>query len=351
MRVLLGRPPETLPHKPREHGQPPLVIAHRGASGYRPEHTLEAYRLAIDLGADYIEPDLVITADGVLVARHDAELSVSTDIAERPEFASRRRTKVIEGREVTGWFVDDLTAAEVATLRARERLGEIRQQSSMYDGRFQVPTLAQILDLAVTSSSRLGRSVGVYLELKHPTYFAGHSLRHDDSLLKDLSAVRLTKSQVLVQCFEPSTLRRLATKTDLPLVQLVNVTGRPYDWEHHGHGRTFADMLTPAGLRELSTYAAAVGVHKSLVIPRDPDGRLSQPSGLVAQAHAAGMAVHAWTFRNENAFLPADRRRGAHAAMFGDAFGEYAAYFAAGVDGVITDHPDTAVTAAQKPPH
>lgn len=323
----------------------PSVIAHRGASGYRPEHTLEAYQLAVDLGADYVEPDLVLAADGVLVARHEAELSSSTDVAGRLEFADRRRTKLLDGKPVTGWFVEDFTTAEVATLRARERLGDIRQQSSMHDGRFRVPTFREVLDLVARAVQRHGRPIGVYPELKHPTHFAGHGLRFEDALLRDLDAVSLGGAPVLVQSFEPSVLRRLATRTAVPLVQLVNVNGRPYDWEHHGHGRTFVDMLTPAGLNEVSAYASAVGVHKSLVIPRDPAGHLAQPNGLVDRAHGAGMAVHAWTFRNENAFLPADYRRGEHAALFGDAFAEYAAYFEAGVDGVFTDHPDTAVTA------
>ncbi|WP_165367927.1 glycerophosphodiester phosphodiesterase family protein [Phytoactinopolyspora endophytica] len=321
------------------------MIAHRGASGYRPEHTLEAYRLAIDLGADYIEPDLVITADGVLVARHEADLSTSTDVSQRPEFAGRRRTKPLDGKDVTGWFVEDFTVDEIKTLWARERLVDIRQQSSMYDDRYRVPTFAEITGLAAEATRRLGRTIGVYPELKHPTHFAGYGLWHDTALLQDIARAGLDSGQVYIQCFEPSALHRVSTRTTAPLVQLVDVNGRPYDWEHHGHGRRFADMLTPTGLVEISRYAAAVGVHKSLVLPRDPDGRLAQPNGLVSHAHDAGLVVHAWTFRNENAFLPADHRRGTQAAIFGDAFAEYAAYFKAGVDGVFTDHPDTAVTA------
>ncbi|NED99660.1 glycerophosphodiester phosphodiesterase [Phytoactinopolyspora halotolerans] len=321
------------------------MVAHRGASGYRPEHTLEAYRLAIDLGADFIEPDLVITADGALVARHEAELSTSTDVSQRPEFADRRRTKALDGTEVTGWFVEDFTLDEIKTLWARERLVDIRQQSSMYDDRFRIPTFAEITALAAEATRRLGRPIGVYPEMKHPTHFATHGLWHDNAILRDVAAAGLDTSQLFIQCFEPSALHRLSTRTSAPLVQLVNLNGRPYDWEHHGHGRTFADLLTPAGLQEVSRYASAIGVHKSLVIPRDPDGRLARSNGLVAHAHDAGLAVHAWTFRNENAFLPSEHRRGAQAAMFGDAFAEYAAYFNAGVDGVFTDHPDTAITA------
>lgn len=348
MRALLGRPPALLGPRSHTDSPRPLVIAHRGASGYRPEHTLESYGLAIDLGADYIEPDLVITADGVLVARHEAELSTSTDVASRPEFAHLRRTKSLDGREVTGWFVEDFTVDEIKTLWARERLAQFRHHSSMYDDRYRIPTFAEIAALAARSSGRLNRLIGVYPELKHPTHFAMQGLRHDEPLLSVVDDAQLDRSQVFVQCFEPSALRRLAAaRTSLSLVQLINVNGRPYDWEHHGHGGTFADMLTPAGIGELSTYASGVGVHKSLVIPRDPDGRLSRPSGLVQRARQAGMKVHAWTFRNENAFLPADHRRGEQASMFGNAFGEYAAYIEAGVDGIFTDHPDTAVTARQ----
>jgi glycerophosphoryl diester phosphodiesterase len=350
MRALLGRPPTLLGHRPPMTRNGPLVIAHRGASGYRPEHTLEAYRLAIELGADYIEPDLVITADGVLVARHEAELSTSTDVADRLEFAGRRTTKLLDGREVTVWFVEDFTRDELTRLYARERLASVRQQSTMYDGRFRIPTFAEITALAVHAGRRLGRPVGIYPELKHPTYFAERGLRHEDALLTGLEVARLDSSRVFIQCFEPSALRRLATRTSIPLVQLVDVSGQPYDWEHHGHGGTFASMLTPSGLTEMSAYAAVVGVHKSLVIPRDPDGRLARPSGLVGQVHEVGMSVHAWTFRNESAFLPADFRRGADGSAFGDAFGEYFAYFAAGVDGVFTDHPDTAVAAREESP-
>ncbi|NED95129.1 glycerophosphodiester phosphodiesterase [Phytoactinopolyspora alkaliphila] len=354
MRALLGRPPALLgrrrppaPTVPPPAHAGPLVVAHRGASGYRPEHTLEAYRLAIELGADFIEPDLVITADGVLVARHEAELSTSTDVAHRPEFADRLDTRTLDGREVSGWFVDDFSLEELKRLYARERLATVRQQSAGYDCRFRVPTFAEITALAVQAGRRLGRRVGVYPELKHPTYFAERGLRHEDALLTGLEIAGLGRADVFIQCFEPSALRRLAVRTSVPLVQRVDVAGQPYDWEHHGHGGTFAGMLAPGGLKEISAYAAAVGVHKSLVIPRDPDGRLARPSGLVEQVHKAGMAVHAWTFRNESAFLPADLRHGSDAGAFGDAIGEYYAFFAAGVDAVLSDHPDTATAARQ----
>ncbi|TDE15746.1 glycerophosphodiester phosphodiesterase family protein [Jiangella asiatica] len=324
----------------------PLVIAHRGASGYRPEHTLVAYQLAADLGADFIEPDLVLTADGVLVARHDLELSASTDVAERPEFAERRRTGIVDGRELTGWFVEDFTLAEIRTLFARERIPALRPANQTYD-RLPIPTFDEIVHLAVDAGRRRGRPVGLYPELKHPTHLAERGLTIEDAFLDAVRGFRLERAgvPVQVQCREPAALRRLAARTSMPLVQKVDITGRPYDWERAGDGRRYADLLTPTGLREVSAYATALGVHKSLVVPRDPEGRLGPPGRLVADAHALGMAVHAWTFRDENSFLPADRRRGPEAAAHGDALGELSVFLAAGVDGVLADHPDTAVAA------
>lgn len=328
-------------------GRRPLVIAHRGASGYRPEHTLAAYELAIELGADYIEPDLVLTADGVLVARHDVELSASTDVATRPEFAARRRVAVVDGRELTGWFVDDFTLTELRSLRAVERIPWLRPTNQAYDSQLPVPTFDEIIVLAVDAGRRRGRWVGLYPELKNPTYLRERGLAPEEALLDALRGFRLERAgvPVFVQCFEPSTLRRLAARTSLPLVQLVDATGRPYDWERVGEGRRYADLLTPAGLKEISTYAAVLGAHKSLLLPRDPEGRLGRPARVIADAHELGLDVHAWTFRNENSFLPAERRRGSEAAAHGDAMGEYATFFAAGVDGVFTDHPDTAAAA------
>ncbi|TDC49193.1 glycerophosphodiester phosphodiesterase [Jiangella ureilytica] len=329
-------------------GRPrPIVIAHRGACGYRPEHTLASYQLAIDLGADYLEIDLLLTRDGVLVARHDAELSTSTDVAERPEFAHRRRRGLVDGRELTGWFIDDFSLAELKTLYARERIPELRPANQAYDGRLRVPTFDEIITLAVEGGRRRGRPVGLYPELKHPTYFAERGLSSEDALMEVLRGFRLERAgiPVFVQSYEPAVLRRLAARTSVPLVQLVDITGRPYDWERAEDGRRFVDMLTPTGLREVSAYAAVLGAHKSLVVPRDPEGRLGHPGRLVSDAHDLGMAVHTWTFRNENSFLPADRRRGWEAAGHGDALGEFAVYYGAGVDGVFTDHPDTAVAA------
>jgi glycerophosphoryl diester phosphodiesterase len=310
-----------------------LVIAHRGASGYRPEHTLEAYQVAIELGADYIEPDLVVTADGVLVARHGDEISATTDVGDRPEFAHRRRTNIIDGRPSTGWFVEDFTLAELQTLRARERLPGVRPHNQVYDDRFAVPTFDQILDLAQAEASRLGRPVGVYPEVKQPAHFAAAGLSHDEALLSSLRGVA-AGIPVHVQSFDSAFLRTMVARTAVPLVQLV------YDNEV---------MLTPYGLREVSTYAHVLGVHKSLLLPRDRTGRMAAPTGLVERAHDAGLAVHAWTFRSENAFLPRELRRGTAAAGHGDAAAEYATFHTLGVDGVFTDHPDVALAALGQP--
>jgi glycerophosphoryl diester phosphodiesterase len=304
------------------------VIAHRGASGYRPEHTLQAYQVAIALGADYIEPDLVVTADGVLVARHENEISATTDVSVRPEFADRRRTQIVDGKTVTGWFVEDFTLAELKTLGARERLPDVRPHNQIYDGQFAVPTFEEILDLALTESDRLGRLVGIYPEIKQPAHFAHLGLRDDAALLSILRR-HGPGLPVYIQSFDPTCLRALAERTTMPLVQLVH--------------RNLA-QLTPYGLREISTYAHVLGAHKSLLVARDKAGRLSS-TGMVERAHQAGLAVHAWTFRSENAFLPTELRRGTADASYGDAAAEYATFQALGVDGVFTDHPDIAVTA------
>lgn len=325
----------------------PVVIAHRGASGYRPEHTLAAYSLAIALGADYVEPDLVTTGDGILVARHECEIGATTDVARHPDLARRRTTKVIDGRTVTGWFVEDLTLAELRTLRATERLPRLRPLNARYDGRYEVPTLDEMLALVRSASRQTGRAIGVYPELKNPSYSASIGLPMEPALAHALRRhhALLPGGPVFVQSFEPSCLRRLARLTSAPLVQLIAAGGAPYDMASAGDGRSFADLLTPSGLREISTYAAAIGVHKDLVLPRDPDGRLRAPTDLVGQAHGAGVAVHAWTFRNENRFLPADLRLGSRPGDMGDAAAEYEMVLSLGVDGVFTDFTDTAVAA------
>jgi len=287
----------------REPGEP-IVIAHRGASGYRPEHTLAAYRLGIALGADYVEPDLVSTADGVLVARHEAELSRSTDVAEHPAWSERRTTKDLDGVPVTGWFVEDFTLAELKTLRVVERLRALRPHNCRYDGLYEVPTFDEVLGLVAAESERLGRPIGVYPEIKHPAYFAALGLGLEEPLLEALSRHGYggPDAPVYVQSFEPDSLQRLRSRTGLPLVQLVAATGR-------------VDLVTTAGLRRVATWADAVGVDKDLLLG----------STVVTDAHAAGLLVHAWTLRG--------------------GVDEAVAVLATGVDGVFTDHPDTAVAA------
>jgi glycerophosphoryl diester phosphodiesterase len=325
------------------HRRTTVVIGHRGASGYRPEHTLAAYELAIRLGADAIEPDLVSTRDGVLVARHENEISGTTDVARRREFADRRTTKTVDGRRQTGWFTEDFTLAELKTLRATERLGGVRPANKLYDGRWEVATLDEILALVERESLRAGRRVGLVLELKHSTYFASLGLPLEPVLLEVLQRHGISgpATGVLIESFETTNLRWLATQCDLPLVQLVEATGAPADLA--GSGVTYADLVTPSGLAEVATYALGVSVHKDLVLPRDPaTGRLQEPSGLVRDAHATGLLVLVWTLRAENAFLPVDFRVGSEPHAHGDLRGEVRAHVEAGVDGVFTDFPDLA---------
>jgi glycerophosphoryl diester phosphodiesterase len=325
----------------------PLVIAHRGACGYRPEHTLAAYELAAHLGADYLEPDLVLTADGVLVARHEPEIGGTTDVAARPEFGRRRTTRTIDGEETTGWFADDFTLAELRSLRAVERIPELRPRNAGYDGCFPIPTFDEILDLRARLSRERGREIGVYPETKHPGYFAALGRPLEPALVAALRRAGLDRpdAPVYVQSFETANLRALRAELRVPLVQLVAAAGAPADLVAAGDPRTYADLVTPAGLAEIASYADAIGPEKDLVIARDPTGRLGAPTSLVAAAHAAGLRVHAYTFRNENRFLPADLRAAGPDTAPGDAVGEYVAFLAAGVDGVFSDHPDTAVRA------
>ena len=319
--VALSLPPDTA-----------LVIAHRGASGDRPEHTLAAYRLAVEHGADVIEPDVVATRDGVLVARHENEISETTDVASRPEFADRRATKTIDGADVTGWFTEDFTLAELRTLRAVERLPDLRPGSAAYDGQFGVPTLDEVIALADSLGAARGRPVGLYPETKHPSYFRSIGLPLEAPLVKALHAAGHTgpEAPVWIQSFEVGNLRALREQTGLRLVQLATPGGRPF-----GGGPAYDVMLTPAGLAEVATYADALGVHKGSVL--DPD--TLAPTPLVVDAHAAGLDVHVWTVRAENAFLPPPLRRGASPDDHGDVGAEARALVEAGVDGLFTDHP------------
>jgi glycerophosphoryl diester phosphodiesterase len=320
----------------------PLVIAHRGASGDRPEHTLAAYELAIDQGADFIEPDLVSTKDGILVARHENEISGTTDVAARPEFAARKSSKTIDGATVTGWFTEDFTLAELKTLRARERLPQLR--STAHDGQFEIPTLKEVIALVKRRERDSGRRLGLYPETKHPGYFASIGLALEPPLVAELRAAgyRRASDPVFIQSFEIDNLRRLDGMTELRLVQLIgDLNSGPADRSGIG----YAAMVTAAGLKAIAAYADGIGPEKSAVIPRGADGRLAAPTRLVAEAHAAGLVVHPYTFRKENYFLPDDFKVGADPRAAGDLTGEVCAFLEAGVDGVFSDDPGVAVKA------
>ncbi|MFZ5538865.1 MAG: glycerophosphodiester phosphodiesterase [Pseudomonadota bacterium] len=357
----------------RDDGRPavPIVIAHRGASGYLPEHTLEAYALAIELGADYIEPDLVATRDGVLIARHEPNLIATTDVATRPEFASRRRKAVVDGVEEEGFFASDFTLAEIRTLRAVQPLAE-RDQS--FNGRFGIPTFAEVLDLVRRKSAEQGRAIGVYPETKHPTYHRDLGLPLEDRVLDELTRAGMNHrgAPVFIQSFEVSNLQYLRTRTRVKLVQLIDgdsvandgtVTlappfDKPYDFAVRGDARTFKDLLTPAGLREIATYADGIGPWKPYLISSrctdaDGDGRcddvngdgrvdeadrtLLAPTTVVADAHAAGLLVHPFTFRSEQRRLAKD--------YAGNPVNEYLRFYELGVDGLFSDFTDTARSA------
>jgi glycerophosphoryl diester phosphodiesterase len=312
--------------------KPPIIIAHRGASGYRPEHTLASYELAIDLGADYIEPDLVITKDGILIARHENEISATTDIANHPEFAHLQTTKIIDGEVKTGWFTEDFTLAEIKTLTAKERIPQIRPQNTAYNGIFTIPTFTEIIDLVKYKNQKISRNIGIYPETKHPSYFQAIGLPLEETLLLNLQDINLP---IFIQSFEVSNLQELSQKTDLPLVQLINDLGQPYNFIINHDPRTYADLLTQTGLTEIAEYAQAIGVHKNLLISRDSNGKLLSPTSLIIDAHVANLQVHAWTFRNEDFFLPLD--------LQGNPQTEYEIFFNLGVNGVFSDYPDMAL--------
>ncbi|WP_369254767.1 glycerophosphodiester phosphodiesterase [Geodermatophilus amargosae] len=327
-----------------------LVIGHRGASGHRPEHTLAAYELAARMGADHVECDVVSTSDGVLVCRHENDVSGTTDVADRPEFADRRTTKVIDGVELTGWFTEDFTLEELRTLRAVERLPDVREENTLYDGLYAVPTLEEYLDLRADLSRELRREVGAYIETKHPTYFDSIGLSLEEPLLAALAAAGLDRrdSPVFLQSFETANLRELdAAGVRVPLVQLLSASGAPADLVAAGDPRTYADLSTAAGLAEIATYADGVGPEKNQVIPRDADGALGEPTSFVDDAHAVDLLVHPYTFRNENTFLPADLREGAAPDDHGRALEEQLLFWATGIDGMFTDDPDTGVVSRQ----
>lgn len=334
----------------------PFVIAHRGASGYVPEHTLPGYSIAIQQGADYVEPDLVVTRDGVLVARHENEIGGTTDVAMHPEFASRKTTKEIDGQPVTGWFSEDFTLAELKTLRARERLPGLRPANARYDGAFEIPTFDEVLDLVAAADRQRAAAaraagtapparIGVYPETKHPSYFASLGLHFDAPMLDALARHGYSRrtDPVCLQSFEVANLRALRRKTDLSLVQLVESSGRPYDFTLGHEGRTYADLLSDAGLRQIAAYADAIGPHKALVVQYAGDA--PRDTGLARRARAAGLGVHVWTLRAENEFLPAALRSSPDPAARGDLAAEIRALLDAGVTGFFSDQPDLAVRA------
>ena len=326
----------------------PIVIAHRGASGERPEHTLAAYELAILQGADYVEPDLVLTKDGVLVARHENEISETTDVALRPEFADRKTTKTIDGEKFTGWFTEDLTLAELKTLRARERLPQLRGFNTGYNGLYHVPTFEEIIQLVKAAEEQLDRRIGIYPETKHPSYFAAIGLPHEAPLLAMLQkyGYRQSSDPIFIQSFEVGNLEALRAKTRLRLIQLMANEGGPADRS----SATYREMATPAGLKQIAAYADGVGVAKDMVIPRGADGQLTTPTSLAADAQKAGLAVHVWTFRRENFFLAGEYRVGEAPMATGNLAAELRAFLATGIDGLFSDNVAEAVAAVRRQP-
>ena len=324
----------------------PIIIGHRGCSGERPEHTLAAYARAIEQGADFIEPDLVLTKDGHFIARHENEISGTTDVAARPEFAARKTTKTIDGTTATGWFTEDLTLAEIKTLRAKERLPQLRPANSAFDGQFEIPTLLEVLALAKAAK------VGVYPELKHPTYFASQGLAMEPRLAEAVKAAGLNSKSapIFIQCFETASLKTLRGLLNCRQVFLVDSEGAPADLVKTGDGRTYADLITPQGLKTVASFADGIGPYKDLILPRDASGNWTTPTSLVSDAHAAGLALHPWTFRAENNFLPTALRRGDasasdYLAQHGDLAAEIRKFMDLGVDGIFSDFPGLAVAA------
>ncbi|WP_326643834.1 glycerophosphodiester phosphodiesterase [Streptosporangium sp. NBC_01755] len=335
--------PQSEPAIAEPRGRDPIVIGHRGASAHRPEHTLLSYEAAIALGADYIEPDLVSTKDHVLVARHENEIGGTTDVENHPEFADRRTTKTINGRSITGWFTEDFTLAELKTLRAEERIPDLRPGNTVFNGLAEIPTFDEVVALA----RRHG--VGVYPETKSPSYFGSIGLSLEGPLLEVLGRHGWSGSgaPVFIQSFETANLRELSKRTELPLIQLITAGGAPYDWIAAGDPRTYDTMVTPAGLREVAGYADGVGVDTRRIVPAGPDGRLLPPTTFIRDAHEAGLKVHAWTVRNENSHLPLDFRLGNPASpafprATGDVMGWLERLYRLGLDGVFADDPGMA---------
>jgi glycerophosphoryl diester phosphodiesterase len=341
-----GKDPSTPSTQPTIKPLPEkLVIAHRGASAYVPEHTIAAYTKGIELGADVIEPDLVSTKDGELVTRHENEISGTTDVADRPEFADRKATKTVDGAALTGWFTEDFTLAELKTLRAKERIPEFRPDNTQHNGKYEIPTLEEVISLAQAKTKETGRTIAIYPETKHPTYFQGIGLAMEDKLLQTLDAkgYKGPDAPVFIQSFEVANLKAMRQKTDMRLVQLIGaVTAQPYDFVVAMDTRTYADMIKPDGLTEIAVYAQGLGPEKSLIIPRNADKSLGAPTTLVNDAHTAGLVVHPYTFRPENNFLPLDFQNVTEPepSARGDGAGEITVFLKTGIDGFFTDAAD-----------
>ncbi|MGW7080873.1 glycerophosphodiester phosphodiesterase [Streptomyces sp. NPDC054866] len=328
----------------------PTVVAHRGASGYRPEHTLGSYQLALDMGAHVIEQDIVPTKDGHLVCRHENDITATTDVAAHPEFASRKTTKSVDGTSYTGWFTEDFTLAELKTLRAKERIPGTRQRNTLYDGRWDVPTLEEVFRWAEKQGRERGKRIWLHIETKHPTYFRKLGLGLEEPLAKLLRKYGRHKknSPNFLQSFEPSSIQRLNKLVDPPLVVLLSsASSRPWDFVEAGDPRTVADLVKPEGLQWMASFAQGIGPTLDLVIPKKPDGSLGTPTTLVKDAHAEGLILHPYTMRNENTFLPANFKKGTDPAAYGDAFGAFKAYFETGIDGIFSDNCDTALLARE----
>ncbi|WP_033290049.1 glycerophosphodiester phosphodiesterase [Amycolatopsis jejuensis] len=330
-------------HGPRHDD--PVIVGHRGAPGYRPEHTLASYELAYRMGVDYVDVDLVPTKDGQLVARHEPEIGGTTDVADHPEFTGRKTTKTIDGTTMTGWFTEDFTLAELKTLRAEERIPENRPNNKLYDGRYRIATYQEVLDLTRQLGRELHRTLGTYPEVKHSTYFVSIGNPTEPKLVSILNRNGLNRpnAPVIIQSFEVSNLQELHKQVRVPLLQLTSASGAPADFVAKGDKRTYADLVTLAGLRDVAKYAAYLGPEKSQIIPRDAAGNLGRPTSLVADAHRASLKVQPYTFRNENPFLPTNLRSSASPSAFGNVFAEEAAFLKAGVDGFFADQPDTAL--------
>ena len=325
----------------------PFVIAHRGVPGLRLEHTRPSYDLAIDEGADYIEPDVVASKDGHLVVRHENEIGSTTDVADHPEFADRRTTKAVDGSTKDGWFTEDFTLDELKTLRAKERIPDVRPDNVALGGLEKILTFDEVVAIAEQGFTRRGTPVGVYVETKHPTYFAGLGLDLNDLLVDALERLGLNHADapVIIQSFESDNLQDLRHRSPLFLVQLMSPRGAPADFVAAGDPRTYADLMTAEGLEQVATYADAIGPFKNLVIALDDAGNLGEPTGLVERAHEAGLDVHIWTMRDENAFLPTNLRIGDEKSDYGDMLPEYLAFLDAGIDGMFSDFTRTAVQA------